>query len=292
MIRYAINNWVYPDESFRTIFTRLAKFGYDGIELRGEPDTTSVSEIKALCQEFKLPVTGILGWGIYGIPGRDLASPDPAERGNALAYFKKCIDLAVAVAAPVVVVLPAAAGRIVPVGEPQTEVEWDRAAGIEYGLAVDAVRQLAAYAVGKPVTLAVEPINRFETYMINTLDKALKFLADVGAPNVKIHLDFYHANIDEADPAGAVRRAGKLLVNMHVADSNREPPGRGHTDWLGIMLALIDIGFDGAMAMEPVPPDAPPGLAVAFKKNLALRDTYAQECISYLKQVYLAASRK
>jgi len=190
--------------------------------------------------------------------------------------------MAVALGAKVMVILPCAAGRTVPVSNPDAE-SWDLAVAQEYALAIDSVKQIAAYATDKPVTLAIEPVNRFETFMINTLDKALAFLKMVGAPNLKIHLDLYHANIDEADPVGAVRRAGPLLVNMHIAESNREAPGRGHTDWAGIMKALVEIDFNGYLAMEPVPPDAPPGIAVAMKKNLPLRDVYAEEAIRYLK---------
>jgi D-psicose/D-tagatose/L-ribulose 3-epimerase len=287
MIRYALNNWVYPGEDLRTIFDRAARFGYDGVELIGEPAQYSIPDILGLCQEFNLTVTAVVGWSIYGIPGRDLASPDPIERGAAVGYGKQCVDLAVTLHAPVLVVLPCAAGRGAPVGNPAAE-DWDAAAAAEYRFAVESVGELAAYAAGKPLTLAVEPINRFETFMINTLAKGLQFLQDVGAPNLKIHLDLYHANIDEADPVGAIHQAGKLLVNLHIADSNREAPGRGHTDWPGVMQALVDIGFDGALAMEPVPPDALPGIAVAMKKNLPLRDIYAGEAIAHLKKVHQA----
>ena len=285
MIRYSLNNWVYPGDDMRAIFERAARFGYDGVELIGEPAQYDVSQILGLCSEFNLKITAVVGWSIYGIPGRDLASTDPVERAAAIGYGKSCIDLALMLEAPVMIVLPCAAGRISPAGNPGPE-EWVAAVAAEYQLAVDSVRQVAEYAVGKPLTLAVEPINRFETFMINTLDKALQFIRDVGQLNLKIHLDLYHSNIDEADPVGAIRRAGSLLVNMHIADSNREAPGRGHVNWPGVMKALIDIGFDGAMAMEPVPPDALPGIAVAMRKNLALRDIYAGEAISHLKQVY------
>ena len=77
-MRYAINNWVYNDEPLRDTFARLAKYGYDGVELKGEVQQYDVAEVKALCKEFKLQVTSVLGWNIYPIPGRDLASAGPA----------------------------------------------------------------------------------------------------------------------------------------------------------------------------------------------------------------------
>ncbi len=116
-MRYAINNWVYADEPLRETFSRLARFGYYGVELKGEPELYSVDEIRALSREFNLAVSSILGWCIWGIPGRDLSSPDEAERAAALRYGQACIDFAAALAAPVLIVLPFPAGRTAPVGE-------------------------------------------------------------------------------------------------------------------------------------------------------------------------------
>lgn len=284
-MKYAINNWIYDDEPLRDTFSRLSRYGYDGVELKGEPDLYDVREIKALCQEFDMSVTSVLGWNIWGIPGRDLASPDEVERAAAVQFMRDCIDFAVAIEAPILLVLPAPAGRTAPTGNPGTEDQWKAVAAAEWVNAVESVRQAAAYAEGKDLTLAVEPINRFETYMITTVDDALRFLSDVGADNVKINLDAFHMNIDEADPAGAVYKAGDLLAHMHIADSNREAPGRGHTDFPGIMKALKDVNFQGTLVLESVPPGADPGMAIKLSENLPLRELYAEEGIRYLKQI-------
>lgn len=282
-MKYAINNWVYDDEPLRETFQRLSRFGYDGIELKGEPSLYEISEIKSLCQEFDMQVTSVLGWTIWGIPGRDLSSPDETERAAAVDFLKKVVDFAVEIGAPILLVLPFPAGRTTPTGDPQDEKEWISTAESEWRNAVDSVRQVSEYAINQDITLAVEPINRFETYQLTTAKHARKFINDVNADNVRLNLDSYHMNIDESDPAEAVRKSGDYLVHMHVAGSNRQAPGSGHTDFTELFTALKEINFQGTIALEPVPPGANPGTAIKLSVNLPLRDKYAKDGIAYLK---------
>lgn len=284
-MQYAISNWIYGDEPLRESFARLARLGYEGIELVGDLVRWAPAEVLGLCREYGLKVTSVLGWCIWGIPGRDLASPHREERTAAIRYGQQCIEFASAVGAPIFVVLPAPAGRTAPTGQPKTEADWLNGYHAEWEIAVESVRQTAAYAARRNVTLALEPINRYETFLVANLDQALQFLADVGAPNLKLHLDTFHMNLEEPDMPAAVRRAGAVLVNMHVSDSNREAPGRGHTDFGSLMLALRDIGYSGALVLEPVPPGSDPLLASRMSANLPLRDTYAEESIRCLKEV-------
>jgi sugar phosphate isomerase/epimerase len=162
---------------------------------------------------------------------------------------------------------------------------WEAAYQIEWDNSVDSVRQAASYAAERNIILGLEPINRYETFLVTNVDEGLKFLDDVGAENLKLHLDTFHMNLEEADLADAVRHAGQLLVNMHVSDSNREAPGRGHMDFMALLQALSDINYEGVMALEPVPPGSDPLLVTQMPKNLPLRDVYAEEGIQYLKQV-------
>ena len=284
-MKYAINNWVYNDEPLRDTFARLRRFGYDGVELKGAPEAFPAAEVKSLIKEFNLPVPSVLGWNIYPIPGRDLATPDDAERNAALKYGQDCLDYADQIGARVFVVIPAPANRVAPVGNPEGERTWMDAAKREWGLAVDSIRKTARYAAKYGIQLAVEPINRYETYLVTTVEEVLRFNADVNEPNVKINLDCFHMNIDEADPAEAVRKAGKDLIHMHVADSNRTAPGRGHTDFRSIMAALKDVGFSGTMTLEPVPPYPSAGIAIQLQEYLPLRDVFAEESLRYLKEI-------
>lgn len=284
-MRYAISNWIYDDEPLRDQFARLARFGYQGIELVGEPARYPVEEVRALCKEFQISVTSVLGWSIWGIPGRDTASLDPGEREAALNYGRQCIDLAKALEAPILVVLPAPAGRTAPFGGLNSEDGWLAGYHEEWNLAVESLRQMAAYAGERGVILGLEPINRYETFLVTNLDQALKFVAEVGSGQLKLHLDTFHMNLEEASIVDAIRRAGDRLINMHVSDSNREAPGRGHFDFASMMQALKEINYTGCLTLEPVPPGSDPLLMTRMSKNFSLRDLYAQEGIQYLQQI-------
>jgi sugar phosphate isomerase/epimerase len=284
-MRYAVNNWIYGDEPLRDTFTRLSRYGYDGIEFVGEPSRFPVSEVLELSEEFGITPTSVLGWCVWGIPGRDMASPDDAERKAAIRYGQQCIDFAAEIGVPIVIVIPAAAGRTAPTGRPKTESEWHSGYQAEWGHAVDSIRQAAAYAAERNILLALEPINRYETFLVVTLDQGLQFISDVGVDNLKLNLDTFHMNIEEPNLADAVRRAGDLLVSMHVSDSNRQAPGRGHMDYTTLLGALGEIDYQGTLVLEPVPPGSDPILLSQFPENLPLRDIYAEESINYLRQI-------
>jgi sugar phosphate isomerase/epimerase len=283
-MRYAINNWIYADEPLQDTFARLSRYNYDGIELIGEPSRFSASDVINLCRQHDITVTSVLGWCIWGIPGRDLASQDDEERAMAIRYGQECIDFAVEVGAPIIIVIPAAAGRTAPTGNPTTEDEWLSAYQAEWEIAVESVRQTAAYASERGIELALEPINRYDTFLVTNLQQALQFLSDTNADNLKLNLDTFHMNIEEPDLPGTILRAGELLVNMHISDSNRQAPGRGHMDYSGLLQALKQIDYQGALVLEPVPPGSNPILLSQFKKNLHLRDIYAEEGIRHLQE--------
>jgi len=281
-MKCSISNWIYGEESLGTTFERLRRYGYDGIELKGEPEEYEPEEVKRLCQEFDLQVFSVLGWSIWPLE-RDLANPDPQLREKALHYAIQCVDLASVVEAPLVVVIPAPAGRTSPLGEVTTEEEWVAAAEKEWNHAVESVKTAAAYAEQKGILLAVEPINRYESFLVNNVDQGLRFVSDVGSSAVKLHLDSFHMNIEEQNPAEAIRKAGELLINMHISDSNRQAVGYGHTDFRALLKALKDINYQGPLTLEPVPPHPNPLLAVDMERYLPLRDLYAEESIAALR---------
>ncbi len=282
-MKYSISNWIYGDEPLRTTFERLKRYGYDGIELKGELQEYDTGEVRRLCGEFDLQVFSVLGWSIWPLE-RDLANPDPRLREKALDYARQCVDLAFAVGAPLVVVIPAPAGRTSPLGDVSSEEEWVAAAEKEWNYALESVRTAAAYAEQAGILLAVEPINRYESFLVNNVDQGLRFVSEVGSGAVKLHLDAFHTNIEEKDPADAIRRARELLINMHISDSNRQAVGHGHTDFEAMMTALKDIDYHGPLTLEPVPPHPNPLMAVDMERYLPLRDLYAGESIAALRR--------
>jgi len=289
---YAVSNWIYDmgEEPLEVTFKRLQRYGYDGVELIGEPEKVDPPAVRSLCEEYGLRVFSILGWCIAPTDSRDLAHPDPDVRARSVAYVKQGVDFAKAVDSSILVVIPAPAGRTTPVGVADTEEAWQEAVATEWAHAVASVQEAASYAEKQGVTLAVEPINRYETFLVRNVDQGLRFVEEVASPAVKLHLDAFHMSIEDSSLAEAIRQAGPLLVNMHVSDSNREAVGRGHTDFQGMMGALDEIGYEGALVMEPIPPHPNPFLAVRSETYLPLRDQYAEESINALRALEQSAS--
>lgn len=116
---------------------------------------------------------------------------------------------------------------------------------------VAGVKKMAAMAADCGVTLCMEVLNRFEGYLLNTAEEGVEFVKAVDCPNVRLMLDTFHMNIEEDSIGGAIRRAGKYLGHFHTGECNRRVPGQGRVPWHEIGCALRDIGYDGAVVMEP-----------------------------------------
>jgi len=126
-------------------------------------------------------------------------------------------------------------------------------------------------AVEKGVRLVVEPINRYETTLINTADEALALIEEVGLRNTGVLFDTFHANIEEASLEESIRRCAGRLYHVHVADSNRRAPGDGHLDFSGVFQALRDVGYGGFLSAEILPlpdPDTSVRRTFAYLKRL------------------------
>lgn len=272
-MKYSISNWIYGDEPIEKSMERMSRFGYDGIEVKGEPDQYDAKKLRELMESYGLEASSIAGMYPWPTDERDLANPDEKVRRRAVEYVRRCVDFASQIGAPLVIVVPSSVAKVRPLVP--VEKEWK--------LSVNAVREAGKYAQDHGILLAVEPINRYETYLVNTAEQALKFASEVGLENVKIMLDCFHMNIEEADPAAAIRRAGKELIHVHVADSNRQSVGRGHTDFRSIVRALKEIGYNRYLAMEPLPPVADPYMALKGTRAEDIADMYAEECINQLK---------
>jgi len=274
-MKYSVMNWIYGTEPLEKTVKRLSRLGYDGISLKGEPDQYNSKRVRDLVKRYKLEVASVDGIYPWPTEERDLSNPDERARERAVKYVNRCTDLAAAVGAPLVVVVPSPVGKTKSLATRQKEWEW----------AVESVRRVAEYALPKGIEVAVEPINRYETHLLNNAEQALEFVKEVAVENTKIMLDCFHMNIEEADPAAAVRRAGRMLIHMHVADSNRQSVGRGHTDFKAIMRSLKEIGYERYLAMEPLPPLADPYDALTKEVCPELFDVYAKECIDNLKAI-------
>jgi D-psicose/D-tagatose/L-ribulose 3-epimerase len=137
------------------------------------------------------------------------------------------------------------------------------------------------------VTLCVEPLNRFETYFLNTQEDAALLIGEIGEPNVRVHYDTFHANIEEKDPVKALKALGTRAGHVHVSESDRGIPGTGHVDWRGTLLALREIGYDGWLTIESFAQPEPQLAAAAciWRDMAPSGESLAREGLAFIKNL-------
>jgi D-psicose/D-tagatose/L-ribulose 3-epimerase len=157
-------------------------------------------------------------------------------------------------------------------GAMRTFEEWQAAAQAEWRIAVESVKALAAHEEPVPVSLAIEPLNRFENFLINNVEQGLRFAREVGSRAVRLNLDTFHMNIEEPDLVVAIHSAGSVVANVHIFDSSNGKVGSGHIDFGVIIRALEDIGYTDALTLEPTPPYPNGFLTARAVSFLSLRE--------------------
>jgi D-psicose/D-tagatose/L-ribulose 3-epimerase len=174
---------------------------------------------------------------------------------------------------------PLYAGVGVLAGRPRTQTEWARA--------VEGLSQIAIHADECGVTLALEPLNRFETYFINTAADCAHLCRDIGHPRAKVHLDTFHMGIEEKSLPDAIRTAGDRLWHMHCSENDRGTPGTGHTEWTEVFGALREVGYDRWLVIESfVLGNEAIAKAAAIWRDIAPSgDDLAREGLAFLKQM-------
>jgi len=270
---YSYNILVFGDEPVKKSVDRLLRYGYEAIELVGEPERYDWQETRKLISEGGFQTASVCN--IYSRE-RDLTSADPEIRENAVTYVSETVSMAEAVGAETVIVAPTANMRIRR-ELPTPEEEWS--------MAVENIRRCAREAEKRGVQLVIEPWNRFETHLVNRLEQAVKLASAVDMPNVAIMGDLFHMNIEEANLPQAIRDAGKWLRHTHIADNQRDLPGKGHLDWAGIAGALKDIGFTGSLVLEYIPPHADPYFAFRERVDEAVYDEHARYAIEFMRSL-------
>ncbi len=223
---------------------KAAGFGYDGVELNlRDSDALDQEAILRRARELGLAIPSFGTGQSYFTDRLSLADPRPDVQAAVRARLKGHIRFAARAGARVV--LGSIRGR-----HSSPDPAARRA---EYEVAVEAVREVAAYAAGHGVELTVEPINRYETDFLNNVAETLAFIDEVGAPNVYVVVDTFHMNIEEASMTAPIRAAGARLAHVHLVDSNRQAPGMGHTRFEEIITALRQIGYTGYLSGEMLP---------------------------------------
>ncbi|PLT34473.1 sugar phosphate isomerase/epimerase [Bacillus sp. V5-8f] len=272
MFKYSVTQWIFGDESLEDSLIRLKKYGYQGVELAGEPDSIDLTETKKLLSEYGLVCSSICG--IYS-PERDLSSSNEKIRENAIQYVKKCIDLAKNLNASTVIVVPTCVGKLSP--ETSVEQEWNHA--------LSSVKEVAPYAKEQNITLVIEALNRYETYLVNNLNLALRFVEEINHESVKMMADLFHMSIEERDNIEILTKILPHLGHVHIADNTREAAGLGQTDFKPVISFLKEKNYNGYITMEFLPAVSNPYVASGLHGESNIFDDFTEQSIKHMKEL-------
>jgi sugar phosphate isomerase/epimerase len=246
---------------FETNIAKIAGWGYDGVELAiRDPRLVDADELLRVVTTYGLEVPAIGTGQAWGEEGLSFTSDDPTVRVAAIERIKSHVPLAARFNA--IIILGLIRG-ITPEGQTHEQ-------SMVY--LIEALQECAAAAAKEGVRFALEPLNRYETTLINNVEQGLTLIEAVGADNFGLLLDTFHMNIEEPVVEDSIRACGDRIFHFHVADSNRWYPGAGHLDFKSILDTLFATGYQGYVSGEFMPlPDA---------------DTSAQRGLAYLRQLY------
>ncbi len=275
-MKFGVNTMVWTTrvgEAQEPLFERIRAWGFEGVELFLSPEEPAdIPAVRAALDRLELERTAC-----SVLPREaNLISSDPATRARGADFLNRCVERTAELGANLVCG-PLYAGLGVMTGRRRTSEEWK--------WAVEGLQAAAERGRIFNVMLCLEPLNRFETYFLNTLEDAARLVHEVGAPNVKIHFDTFHVNIEERHPATALRWVGKDLGHVHISENDRGVPGTGHNDWAGILKALREIGYDGWLTIESfAQPEPDLAAAAAIWRDLAPSgDDLARSGLQFIK---------
>src|SRR4051794_24618556 len=278
-MRLGINTFLFTSpftNQSTALFKTFKKWGFQTIEIPVE----ELSHIDPAHVKAELDKLGLACGSVCACmgPDRDLRGTPKAQK-TGLDYMMKLIDQMVVLDCPSLIgPVYSAVGRADAVPPAEYKQQWKAV--------VNNLRILCDYAESKGRQVCMEPLNRFETDFINTVDQAIKMVKDVGSPVLKLHLDTFHMNIEEKNQAAAIKKAGKLLAHFHACGSDRGTPGNDHIDWKPIAAALKSIKYKGDVVIESFTTDVKviARAAAIWRRMEPTRDEIAVKGFKHLKK--------
>ena len=281
-MKFGVNTFIWSeafDRSNLPLLPRVKSWGFDGVEVPlFTPSEFAAADIRRGLEANGLECTvcSVL------LPGLSLISDDAGVRQKTRTHMQDVIKAASEAGARVV------AG---PLYSPVGYLPGRRRTKDEWTWAVEGHQALGDTLARHGVTMAIEPLNRFETFFLNTAKDAAALSAEIGHPNVGVLFDTFHANIEEKDIGAAYRTVGTHLKHVHTCENDRGIPGSGHVEWPGVFKALRDLRYDGWLTIESFG-FALPNLSAAaaiWRDIEASPESIAVEGVKFLKQNVSAA---
>jgi D-psicose/D-tagatose/L-ribulose 3-epimerase len=280
-MKFGVNTFVWKSPcttaAVKEIAPGVKAMGFDILEIAVEnPDLIDAHVVKEILKKSQLE--GIV-CGAFG-PDRNICSEDSKIRENAKSYIRWLIDTAHEIGSEVV-----CGPMYSSVGK--DHLEDSEARKNEWAMSVSGVREMAGYAATKGIKLAFEPLNRFETDMINVVSQGNKFIKDVGRENVGFHLDTFHMHLEEKNSAEAIHLAGNRIFHFHACENDRGVPGTGQVYWKEVAQALKDVNYGGPVVIESFTSQVKEiARAVCIWREIApSQDAIAVQGLKFLKSI-------
>ena len=273
-IFYWIDDWAGNQTAY---FSRARATGFDAVEISlVDGPNIDILRFQDELDRYNLDVFCSMGLPV----DKDITSPDGRTRDEGVEYLKRCLETAAKLGSPLLGGIPYAPWLYFP--DP-AEIQWHRERSAE------SIHKVANVASDLGIILTLEIINRFETFMFNSVAEGLEFIQLVDHPAVHLQLDTYHMNMEEDNIGEAIRVAGDMLRHFHCAASNRKMPGQGHINWIEVRQALDDIDYQGGLVIECFPnPNAETGRTVNTWRPLVTDyDAEAMAAATFLRGALL-----
>ena len=278
-IKFGVSTWLWTSP-FNTetisLFSKIKKMGYDVVEIPIEdPALIDVKRVKEALSEHGLkPVI----CGAFNA-SRDLTHDDPSYHQVSFEYIQSCLDICRDLGAGFLCgPMYSAVGKARPISSEQKKIEWERA--------VFNLRKVCIMAAERGLEIALEPLNRFESDLINTSVDVMRLIADIDHPAAKVLLDSFHMNIEEPDIEKAILLAGDKLIHVQVSENYRGTPGTGQTRWDAYCRGLSAIRYQGTVSIESFTPEIKElaGAVCIWRPLAPSQDSFAQEGLQFLRK--------
>ena len=243
-IKFGASTWLWASpfttETIEDLFPKISQMGFDVVEIAVEdPTLIDIKKVRSALDKYGLDVTIC---GAFG-DSRDLTNESMEVQKNGLSYIEDCLDICQELgvsffAGP----MYSAVGKARMLPPEQRKAEWD--------LAVKNLRLVCEMAAARGLQIALEPLNRFESDLVNTTEDALRMVKDIDHPEAKVMIDSFHMSIEERDVESAIKAAGDKLIHVQVSENYRGAPGSGQTPWDAYKRGLEAIGYQGVVSIE------------------------------------------
>lgn len=233
--------WIFWNDLEHSM-SRAAALGFDGIELfTASGDSVDPNSLKMLLDRYNLKLAAVGTGAGKVIHGLTLTDQDREVRMKAVGFIKEMMEFGAGFGAPAII------------GSMQGNSTAGNAHRHSLELLAEGLNILDQHAASLGVKLIYEPLNRYETNLINTLEDGVSFIEKNNFKHIQLLADLFHMNIEEADLNISIQKNAPFIGHVHFADSNRKPVGFGHTQMKGIADALIGSGYNGFVSAEAFP---------------------------------------